>query len=276
MWQYLWCIEAIRPKAWILENVTGLLSARLSERENKGSLLKRFLDDLPDEYRVDLYRVNAADHGVAQLRERIFLIGNRVGKIARLPEATHGPAGSNLPPHRTLREALSGIVDPEKATLPFAQHHREALDLIPAGGNWLDLPPELARKLMGKAYYSTRGGRPGWFRRLSWDRPSPTVLTGPNRTMTCLCHPDETRTTSVSECARIQGFPDDWVFTGNPGQKFTQVGNAVPPLLGQVVGLAVAGLLEGGPPADGVERFRVVDLAYGTRMSLRRKPAASR
>lgn len=275
LWQYLWFIEAMRPKAWILENVTGLLSTRLSESAEKGSLLERFLSDLPGEYRVDVFRVNAADHGVAQLRERVFLVGNRLGRAAEFPPPTHGPAGSDRPPHRTLREALAGLADLAPVTLPFAPHHREALDLIPPGGSWLNLPPEVARRLMGKAYSSTKGGRTGWFRRLSWDRPSPTVLTGPNHTMTCLCHPDETRTTSVAECACIQGYPDDWVFVGTADERFTQIGNAVPPGLGSAVGLAVAGLLDGGRPAEGLDRFRIVDLARESRMSLRRRKAAA-
>lgn len=273
LWQYLWYVEALRPVCFIIENVTGLLSVRLSDRNEKGSLLRRFLDDLSDEYRVDLFTVNAADHGTAQLRERIFLVANRLGRVAEFPAATHGPAGSGLPPHRTLRDALTGLVDSHPVTMPFAGHHREALEMIPPGGNWRDLPVELAMRLMGKAYHCTKGGRPGWFRRLSWDRPSPTVLTGTNRTMTCLCHSDHTRTMSAAECARIQGFPDDWVFAGTSARRFAQIGNAVPPDLGCAAGLAAAGVLDGGPAADGRERFRLMDLGYPTRMLLRKKAA---
>lgn len=273
LWQYLWFIEAMQPKCFVVENVSGLLSARLSDRDEKGSLLRRFLRDLPDEYRVDCFVMNAADYGVPQLRERVVLVGNRLGRIAAFPESTHGPAGSGLPPHRTLRDALASLHDPSPVVLDFTAKRKRVLRMVPPGGNWRDLPPDIAREAMGKAYFGT-GGRPGWFRRLSWDRPCPTILTSPNRAMTSLCHPDETRPLSLAECAAIQGFPPDWVFAGTPAERYRQVGNAVPPALGQAAGLAVAGLFDSVKTGGGTvvrERFRLADLASATRLHRRGK-----
>jgi DNA (cytosine-5)-methyltransferase 1 len=271
LWQYLWFVEAMRPKAWILENVTGLLSARLTDADEKGSLLRRFLRDLPADYRADVFTVNAADHGVTQLRERVLIIGNRLSRTAEFPAATHGPAGSGLLPHRTLRDAVEGLVDPDPVVMPFSPVCRRVMPLVPAGGNWRNLPPEVARGTMGKSFF-IRGTRRGWFRRLSWDRPSPTILTAPNRAMTLMAHPDDDRPLSLGECARVQGYPDDFEFAGTPAERFTQVGNAVPPELGRAAGLAAAGLLDGGPPAEGLERFRFFDLAHATRLRKKAMP----
>ena len=89
---------------------------------------------------------------------------------------------------------------------------------------------EIAKKYMGASYYSG-GGRTGMARRLSWDEPSLTLTCSPAQKQTERCHPDETRPFTVREYARIQSFPDDFIFTGGQGAQFRQVGNAVPPLL---------------------------------------------
>src|SRR3546814_11119470 len=79
---------------------------------------------------------------------------------------------------------------------------------------------------MGKAW-DAKGGRSGWWRRLNFDLPSPTLVTMPNHASTALCHPIETRALTVKEYARIQEFPDDWVFCGTAAQQYAQIGNAV-------------------------------------------------
>ena len=88
---------------------------------------------------------------------------------------------------------------------------------------------------MGGAYFSG-GGKVGFYRRLSWDKPSPTVTTSPHQKATDMCHPEELRPLSVRECARIQTFPDDWVFYGSTASKYRQIGNAVPVLLAKAIG----------------------------------------
>jgi len=88
---------------------------------------------------------------------------------------------------------------------------------------------------LGKSYYAG-GGKTGFMRRLSWDKPSPTLTTKANRKGTALCHPSETRPLSVKEYSRIQGFPDDWQFAGAMNQIYQQIGNAVPTALGKTIG----------------------------------------
>lgn len=95
---------------------------------------------------------------------------------------------------------------------------------------------------MGRAFFA-KGGRSGWWRRLTLDLPSPTVTTMPNHASTALCHPTETRALTLRECARIQEFPDDWVFLGKATDQFAQVGNAVPVRLGTVAGKVIGDAL---------------------------------
>ena len=88
---------------------------------------------------------------------------------------------------------------------------------------------------MGKSY-SLQGGKTGFYRRLSWDKPSPTLVTCPTMPATELCHPEEIRPLSIEEYARIQMFPDTWKFAGNISAIYKQIGNAVPVGLAEAVG----------------------------------------
>ena len=91
---------------------------------------------------------------------------------------------------------------------------------------------------MGGAYESG-GGKVGFFRRLSYSQPSPTVVTSPVQKATMMCHPVLDRPLSVKEYARIQQFPDDWKFVGTTAAKYRQIGNAVPIGLGEAIGKAL-------------------------------------
>ena len=93
--------------------------------------------------------------------------------------------------------------------------HREAL-----GGAYDDPENPLTR---GK-----KGGRTGFLRRLSWDKPSPTLVDRPTTKAGCLCHPTETRPLSIREYARLQGFPDDWKFSGPVQARYRLIGQATP------------------------------------------------
>jgi DNA (cytosine-5)-methyltransferase 1 len=256
LWQFLYWAEVLRPKAFLIENVHGLLSAPLRPGAAAGSLLREFLRDVPRQYRIDAFVVEAADHRAPQYRTRVILVGNRLGRIAAFPPATHGPPGSGLPPHRTLADAVAGLVDPDPIVLPFSEAKRRVLTQVPSGGNWRSLPDAVAREAMGAAY-SRKGGRTGWFRRLAWNRPCPTVLTLPNHASTSLCHPTEDRPLSVRECAAVQGFDHDWPFRGTPVERHRQVGNAVPIQLGEACGRAVADLLDGSSTDEPRPRFHL-------------------
>jgi len=100
------------------------------------------------------------------------------------------------------------------------------------------------RETMGKAFHA-EGGKSGWWRRLSWDRPTPTILTMPDHSSTGLIHPDETRCLSVRECARCQTFPDEWIFAGQSRSQYRQIGNAVPVGLAASLGKQIVKHMEG-------------------------------
>jgi len=109
------------------------------------------------------------------------------------------------------------------------------LQMVPEGGNWKSLPQHVVEKAMGGAYKSG-GGKVGFYRRLNFSEPSPTLVTSPSQKATMLCHPRELRPLSVKEYARIQGFPDSWVFKGSVANCYKQIGNAVPIPLGTAIG----------------------------------------
>ncbi len=113
---------------------------------------------------------------------------------------------------------------------------------MPQGGCWVNLPDDLQREYMQKSYF-LGGGKTGMARRLSWDNPSLTLTCAPAQKQTERCHPEETRPLTVREYARIQTFPDDWVFMGSMGNQYKQIGNAVPVNLAYAVGRRLVALL---------------------------------
>ena len=135
--------------------------------------------------------------------------------------------------------------------------------MLKAGQNWRDIPPELQKEAMGGAY-EAGGGKVGFYRRLSWDRPAPTVVTCPTMPATDLAHPEEDRPLSVQEYARIQTFPDDWIFEGNLTSRYKQIGNAVPVHFGEKIGRHLLAYdageaLEVAPPQMRLSRYRNTD-----------------
>ena len=248
-----------------MENVRGLLSAALRHRpiaerpdrggppleadEKPGSVVDLWthdlLADLCGTYRVDCFEVNAVNYGAPQLRERVLFIGNRLGEVIDFPPPSHGAVqadgmtADSLAPFRSLKDALAGFHEQDPVLMDFSPREKKYLEMVPPGGNWRTLPPDVAAESMGRAFHA-KGGRSGWWRRLSWELPCPTVVTMPNHASTSMCHPDEVRVLSVGECARIQEFPDGWEFCGSPLEQYTQVGNAVPSRLGRVAGTLIA------------------------------------
>lgn len=265
LWDFLRFVSYVKPKIFLMENVRGLLSAALkhrpiaerpakggpplTEEEKPGSVVQLFAKDLTQVnggYHLDIFEVNAVNYGAPQLRERALFIGNKHGKLIDFPAPTHGQNESEmskeglisspkLMPWRTLRDALEGLYDPNPEIMDFSPRKKGFLKMVPEGSNWRSLPEDVQKESMGKAWYA-KGGRSGWWRRLTFDLPCPTLVTMPNHASTALCHPRETRALSIREYARIQEFPDDWCFKGTLSKKYAQVGNAVPTRLGQVAG----------------------------------------
>ncbi len=139
---------------------------------------------------------------------------------------------------RTVKDAISDLENDNGECATLSSERKKYLHMVPEGGNWRDLPEELIPAAMGGAYKSG-GGKAGFYRRLSYSQPSPTITTSPAQKATMLCHPKFDRTLSVKEYARLQQFPDDWIFIGTTAAKYRQIGNAVPIGLGAAIGLAV-------------------------------------
>lgn len=267
--QFLRFVKAMQPRFFLMENVPGLLKAALKPGEEPGSLMRAFEEGLDGSYRIDAFTVDAASYGTPQFRERAIVIGNRCDAHVEFRKPTHGPPDERrfdspldvlLPPLKrwvTLRDALRDLEDPAPVIIDFSPRAKRYLKLIPAGSNWRSLPPELQRESVGKAWRE-EGLHLGWWRRLSFDAPSPTLVTMPCQASTSLCHPDETRALSLREYARIQQFPDDWVFCGSKAEKYAQVGNAVPVGFARVAGELLATALDkmsASGAATAVQRF---------------------
>ena len=244
----------------------------MAQDELPGSVMALWIEDLraltEDQYRVDCFEVNSVNYGAPQIRERAIFIGNREGLALDFPQPTHGPPvqESQLPLSddvslsrwATLRDAIGSLEEKAPELLDFSPRKKSYLSLVPPGGNWRALPEAIQQESMGRAWHA-KGGRSGWWRRLSWDLPSPTVVTMPNHASTSLCHPDEIRVLSLAECAAIQEFPAGWEFSGTTAQKYEQVGNAVPPRLGELAACVVgdaAKMLDDGDRASEVETNR--------------------
>jgi DNA (cytosine-5)-methyltransferase 1 len=262
-WEFVRFVRELQPKFFLMENVRGIMSAAIRHRplinrgkgkppleddEKPGSVVKLLLSDFEKEgYHVDVFEVNAVNYGAPQLRERVLFIGNRFNKLIEFPKPTHGfiekcytksklcENFSGIKPFRTLRDAIGDLHEENPAVSDFSLRKKKFLAMVPPGGNWRSLPVEIQKESMGKAWFA-KGGRSGWWRRLSFDLPSPCLLTLPTHSGTSLCHPFETRALTIKEYARIQEFPDEWSFYGSTSEQYRQIGNAVPVRLGEVAG----------------------------------------
>lgn len=257
--EYLRVVNEIQPKVFLMENVRGLLSMPLvpskkspegipSEYLEKGSLLKTLIADFNQiGYSVDCFVVNVVNYGAPQIRERVLLVGNRFGLKANFPQPMYSNRPKdNLPNFTTLGDVIgpdSGFVDAYPEVLNFSPRKLKYLSMVPEGGNWRSLPIEIQKESMGKSWY-LKGGRSAYWRKLSFDFPSPTVVTMPNHAGTSMCHPKELRAISVGEAAAIQEFPSTWKFEGSTSEKFKQIGNAVPTRLGKIAGEVILELFQ--------------------------------
>jgi len=272
-------VAALRPDFAVFENVRAVLSALGARDRARGGLWREVCGILAGAgYAVDAFVANAANHGAPQARERVVAIANRLGLSVAWPRPSHGPLAPGGAPYRTLRDAVGGMpADPDPSgVLDFSPRKKAYLDLVPPGGNWRSLPVDLQRESMGAAFHR-RGGRSGWWRRLAWDRPAPTLVTMPNHASTSLCHPDRTRALSLAECAALQGFPEGWRFEGPLAARYRQVGNAVPVALGEAAGRAIADALARGEPRRGgaaPTETRVLSLVRVNRYKSPVRPAA--
>jgi DNA (cytosine-5)-methyltransferase 1 len=238
MVKFLELSTSLNPDYILIENVRGMLSCKLDGKA--GGVFRFILVYLRSKGYNASYRLyNSADFGVPQKRERVILIATRLPIAVPLLVPTHSDRElSGLPPWVTFREAVKGLPDSPKDFFGFSERATKFFRKIKAGENWKSLPIGDQRDAMKQAYYSG-GGKTGFFRRLAWDKPAPTLVTSPCMKATSLAHPEEDRYLSVQEYKRLQCFPDDWKMSGSTDDKYRQLGNAVPTLLGKAAGLAI-------------------------------------
>ncbi|MCK9216142.1 MAG: DNA cytosine methyltransferase, partial [Rhodoferax sp.] len=231
--EFIKVVAALHPRFFIMENVKGLASMPSDSLDKQSApVLQTILSAFKSiGYHTVHGVLDAVHYGTPQFRERLVIVGSREAENIFLPAPTHFHQHQNPSLRwKTLGEAIADIKEPGAHT-NFSLAVKRYLALIPAGGNWKNLPPDLAREAMGGAYESG-GGKVGFYRRLSLSEPSPTLVTSPIQKATMLCHPAELRPLSVLEYARLQQFPDNWKFEGKTGDCYRQIGNAVPVTLG--------------------------------------------
>lgn len=233
---YIRLVDEIRPQAFVIENVPGLVA--LFSGAIKDSILKKFSDM---GYKVSCKILCAADYGVPQNRKRVIFVGLKDKEYAFPKEQDNivtcemaisdlHPLESELgkeiddyfiPPQNEFQRLMRKNSD--KVYNHIAAKHsdkvKHIISLVPDGCNYKSLPQE---------FKNTRNFHVAWTR-FSSNKPAPTIDTGHRHHF----HYKYNRVPTVRECARIQSFPDDFIFMGNKTQQFRQVGNAVPPLMAQ-------------------------------------------
>lgn len=225
-------VKEIQPKVFLCENVKGLTS---HDNGRTFSTIKNTIGELG--YTLVEPRVlKAIMYQVPQKRERLILVAIRNDLANKVNFHWPSPYTRVL----TMRDALykSVIYDndvPKSEGVKYPVKKQKVLDLVPQGGDWRNLPENIAKEYMGGSWL-LGGGKTGMARRLSLEEPSLTLTCSPCQKQTERCHPLETRPLSVREYARIQTFPDNWLFSGTLGNKYKQIGNAVPVNLAWAIG----------------------------------------
>ncbi len=251
--KYLEVATEIAPKFIVIENVRGLLSAPLKHRphnkrgaeypdlgsdEKAGGALAYIIKYLEmSGYGVSFNLYNSANFGTPQVRERVIIIASRDGQKLPYLRPTHSEHESHgLLKWNTTRNAIEHLSDEDnQERLEFPEKRLKFFELLGPGEYWKHLPEHLQKEALGNAYNSG-GGKTGFYRRVPWDKPSPTLVTSPIMPATSLAHPEELRPLSVAEYAALQQFPKNWVFKGKTLSKYRQIGNAVPCGVGKAIG----------------------------------------
>ena len=276
--QFIRVINEAKPQFFVLEEVASFLSAAVrhvsfydriamsSDDLESDQRLGSFFTEVMAAFAATEYCLsfdianpkasilNAAHFGVAQNRRRFILIGSREGHAVQLPQPALNQA-------KTLGQVLDEIEDPNPEHGTFPQLWGNYLKDVLPGGCWRDLPDEIQRKVMRGAYddltdprtRGKKGGRTGFLRRLSRDKPAPTLVDSPTTKAACLCHPNGERPLSIREYAALQGFPSDWEFVGSLTARYRLIGQATPVPLAQAVARAIKDAMTSNQLATPVE-----------------------
>lgn len=236
--EYIRLVFELTPRFFFFENVAIFGQKRGSE------FIKLMRTRLVD-YSLQFKFYNSADFGLAQTRERFILIGMR--KDQKSSFAFPHPKVKRW---KTVGEVLSGLPEPplDYTVHPKFPNHQatritpinvERFSYVPQGGGWKDIPDHLRLPCHRNADTS-KGGWPDVYGRLEWGGQCPTITGGfDSFTRGRYGHPLANRALTPREAARLQGFPDHFVFLGNRGDVRSQIGNAVPPPLAAAIGKAI-------------------------------------
>lgn len=239
VFEYVRLIKEIQPRYFLFENV-----AIFGQRRGKEHL-KEMISRLENDYECLPAFYNSADFGIPQTRDRFILIGRRKDQKGRVVIPTR-----TVKNWLTVGDVLKDIDEPPldySEHTEFANHQRarvtainiERFSHVPQGGGWQDIPNEL-RLACHKDVNTSTGGWPDVYGRLKWNGQCPTITGGfDSFTRGRYGHPLADRPLTPREAARIQGFPDKFVFIGNRGEVRSQIGNVVPPPLAEIIGLAI-------------------------------------
>lgn len=240
-YEFARCVQEVKPKVFLAENVKGLL------KHDNGRTLDTILTTFRElgYYVYNPNLINANNYGVAQKRERVIIVGVRIDlkdKILwSIPEFTTSPVLQDIFfKGKYYNQDVSNITSPG---IQYSEYKKKFFQYIGEGENWKKLPQNLKEEYMGTMLHSG-GGKTGVLGRLSMSKPSPTILTSPSQKQTERCHPLEIRPINIRESARIQSFPDDWIFTGSIMNQYKQIGNAVPVQLAHILGVHIRKQLE--------------------------------
>ena len=239
--EYMRFVEVFKPDYIILENVSGMRSTAGGAFEKA---IKESMETLG--YSVNVRLLNAADYGVPQVRQRLLFVGVKCN--AGLASEYVFPDGEFKASHRTVRDAISDLPclgnNETKDTYDLPPQS-EFQKLMRGGSRKIGIrkpsilsnhtAPNHPQETIDKIA-QTKPGAPMYAKfkqriRLQWDAASPTQLAGGIRPQFQFGHPEQSRGLSIRERARIQTFPDAYVFKGGTVQERVQTGNAVPPLL---------------------------------------------
>lgn len=263
VWRYIDIIKHVMPRAFVFENVTGLLSAK----NKKGhKILPELIETFKSiGYTVNYKVLNAADYGVPQRRKRVIIVGLLGGDEFTFPEPTHNELGTGgLKKYVSASEAIGDLTGTlindgskmyshdamsdfqqlmrgeQKATSDHYPPQMSELDRfivkhVKPGGNYMDIPPTVNSKRIRRLQKD--GGHTTCYGRLSSDKPSYTINTYFNRpNVGCNIHYEEDRLITAREALRFQSFPDWYkIVSTNKQDRNTIIGNAVPPLLGKAI-----------------------------------------
>lgn len=257
LWRsYLEIALAIRPRAVLMENVPDMALG------DDFFVVRTMVEELESAgYHTQLRLIDARRHGVPQHRKRLILLGRRDSDtftwpevveheptlrdaIGDLPELGTGTGARKLPYRRRrlpdfarrMREGMTEAVVWDHMTRPVREDDREIFEMMDSDTLYAKLPAHL-RRYSADTFDDK-------YKKLGWDELSRSITAHIAKDGYWYIHPKEYRTLTVREAARIQTFPDRFRFAGTRSDAFRQIGNAVPPLLGQAAALAVEPLTE--------------------------------